>query len=68
MYCQNLSECFEQISAYAEGSYTSFPLIVDTENFTDFSTIEHRMHADDSKHCIYVSENTYINGIPNMMI
>ncbi len=66
MYCQSLSECFEQISAYAEGSYTSFPLLVDTENFTDFCTIEHRMHADDSKHCIYVSENTYINGIPNM--
>lgn len=66
MYCHSLSECFEQINAYAEGGCNGFPLIVDTESFTDFNTIELRMHADNSKHCIYVSKNTRENGVPDI--
>ena len=66
MYCHSLAECFEQISAYAEGGCNGFPLIVNTESFTDFNTIELRMHADNSKNCIYVSKNTRENGVPDI--
>lgn len=66
MYCKSLSECFEQIRAYADGSGTGYPLIVDAENYNDFQDILHRLNADESKQCVYVSEHTFGNGLPNI--
>ena len=66
MFCESLSECFEQISAYAGREGTGYPLIVDAENFNDFQDILHRLNADGSKQCIYVSEHTFENGLPNI--
>jgi len=66
MYCKSLSECFEQISAYADREGTGYPLIVDAENYNDFQEILHRLNADGSKQCIYVSEHTFGNGLPDI--
>ncbi len=66
MHCQSLLECFEQISAYADGKSTGYPLIVNADNFRDYQEIVHRLNADETKQCIYVSEHTYGNGLPNM--
>ena len=66
MYCKSLSDCFEQISAYADREGTGYPLIVDAENYNDFQKILHRLNADGSKQCIYVSEHTFTNGLPNI--
>lgn len=66
MYCKSLSECFAQISAYADREGTGYPLLVDAENYNDFQEILHRLSADDSKQCIYVSEHTFANGLPNI--
>ena len=66
MRCQNITECFEQIRAYAEGENTGFPLIVNVENFKDYQEIMQRLIADDTKQCIYVSEHTYVNGLPDI--
>ncbi len=66
MYCQSLNECFNQISTYAGGSCTGFPLLVNVNNFADFNEIAQRLYADDSKQCIYVSEHTFGNGMPDI--
>lgn len=66
MYCKSSDECLEQISVYADREGTGYPLIVDTENYNDFQTILHRLNADESKECIYVSEHTFGNGLPNI--
>ena len=66
MYCQSITECFEHISAYADGSLTGLPLLVNTENFKDYQEITHRLSADESKQCIYVSEHTFANGLPDI--
>lgn len=39
MHCQNLTECFEAISAYTNGEASGFPLIVNAENFSDYQEI-----------------------------
>ena len=64
--CQNLTECFEQIRAYADGEGTGYPLLVNTENFHDYQEIMQRFKADESKQCVYVSEHTFENGLPNI--
>ena len=66
MYCQSITECFKHISAYAAGEPTGLPLLVNAENFKDYQEITHRLSADESKQCIYVSEHTFANGLPNI--
>lgn len=66
MYCKSLDECFEHISAYADGNGTGFPLIVNTENYNDYQEIVQRLSADETKQCIRVSDHTYGNGLPNI--
>ena len=66
MRCQNLTECFEHIRAYADGEGTGYPLIVNTDNFHDYQEIMQRFKADETKQCIYVSEHTFGNGLPNI--
>ena len=66
MHCQNLTECFEAISAYTNGEASGFPLIVNAENFSDYQEIMLRLSADESKQCIYVSDHTFSNGLPNI--
>ena len=39
MHCQSLNECFEHISAYADGKGTGYPLIVNTDNYHDYQEI-----------------------------
>jgi hypothetical protein len=65
MYCNNIHECFEEISAYCCGEKTGYPLLVNTENNDAFQDILHRLSGDESKKCIYVSENVQPNGLPN---
>lgn len=66
MYCRSLDHCFEQIRAYANGKKTGYPLVVNTENYHDFQEILHRLEADSSKQCVYVSGHTYENGLPDI--
>lgn len=66
MHCKSLVECFEGISAYANGAGTGYPLIVNAENFSDYQEIMHRLSADETKQCIYVSDHTFGNGLPNI--
>ena len=66
MRCHDLTECFEHIRAYVDGKGTGYPLIVNTENFHDYQEIMQRFNADETKQCIFVSEHTYGNGLPNI--
>lgn len=66
MYCQNLTECYGQISAYADGATTGYPLIINVENYNDYQEIMGRLGADGTKRCIHVSEHTFKNGLPNI--
>ena len=66
MHCQSLKECFEQIGAYADGTCTSYPLIVNVENFSEYQEILSRLSADETKRCIRVSEHTFYNGLPDV--
>lgn len=66
MHCQNINECFEHISSYYGGENTGYPLLVNTECFADFQNILQRLEADANTHCIYVSNNTLRNGLPDI--
>lgn len=66
MNCSNVAECFEQISAYFNGDKTGSYLVINTENYDVYQEILQRLQADTIKHCIYVSDNCYPNGLPDV--
>lgn len=49
MRCSNISECFEQISAYFDGKKTGHFLLVNSENYDGYQEILQRLEADSSK-------------------
>lgn len=65
MYCKDVKECLEQVSAYVGREGTGFPLLVNTENYDDFQNIHSRLKLDGSKKCVYVSEHVFQNGLPD---
>lgn len=65
MVCNNVNECFEQISAYFSGECTGFFLFVNTEDYDTFQEILQRLQADSSKKCVYASGYCYRNGLPD---
>lgn len=66
MECSNTIECFEQISAYFSGNKTGSYLLINTENYDVYQEILQRLQADDTKSCIYISDNCYPNGLPDV--
>mgnify|MGYP000945569743 FL=1 len=66
MFCNDINECFEQISAYCSSEKTGHPLLVNTESNDAYKRILNRISADKSKNCIFVSDNTQPNGLPNL--
>ena len=66
MYCHDLNDCYDQIRCYSEGNCTGYPLIVNTENYTDLQEILHRLNADQNNKCIFVSQHLFSNGLPDI--
>lgn len=66
MHCFSVDECFEQISAYCNGDSTGYPLLVNTDSFDVLQSVVSRLAADKGKQCIYVSQNTQRNGLPDV--
>ncbi len=66
MRCATTNECFEQIGAYFDGKKTGYFLLVNTENHDVYQEILQRLEADSSKACVYVSQNCFPNGLPNV--
>lgn len=66
MRCSNTSECFEQISAYFDGKKTGHFLLVNSENYDGYQEILQRLEADNSKKCVYISQNCLPNGLPDV--
>jgi len=66
MQCANTNECFEQLSAYFNGEKTGYFLIINTENYNIYREILQRLQADISKKCVYVSDNCFPNGLPDI--
>lgn len=67
MRCSNISECFEQISAYFDGKKTGHFLLVNSENYDGYQEILQRLEADSSKKRVYISQNCLPNGLPMSM-
>ena len=66
MRCSNISECFEQISAYFDGKKTGHFLLVNSENYDGYQEILQRLEADSSKKRVYISQNCLPNGLPDV--
>ena len=66
MYCHDLNDCYDQIRGYSEGNCTGYPLIVNTENYTDLQEILNRLNADQNNKCIFVSKHLFSNGLPDV--
>ena len=66
MRCTDIDKCFEQISDYFAGENTGNFFLVNTENYDVYHKILERLQADNSKKCIYVSENCLPNGLPDV--
>ena len=66
MYCHDLNDCYDQIRGYSEGNCTGYPLIVNTENYTDLQEILNRLNADRNNKCIFVSKHLFSNGLPDV--
>ena len=66
MFCNDVNECFEQISAYFNGECTGFFMLVNTENCDIFQEILQRFQVDSSKKCVYISDFCHQNGLPDV--
>lgn len=66
MNCSNTIECFEQISVYFNGDRTGSYLLINTENYDVYQEILQRLQADATKSCVYISDNCYPNGLPDV--
>ena len=66
MYCQTVSECFQEINAYCADIPWGYPLLVNVESFNDSKTILQRLEADASKQCIFTSQFAQKNGLPQI--
>ena len=66
MNCSNTIECFEQISAYFNGDKTGSYLLINTENYDVYQEILQRLQADATKSCVYISDNCFPNGLPDV--
>lgn len=66
MECKDINACFSEIDAYCSGEETGHVLLVNTQNYDMYQTIQSRLQADQSKHCVLVSEHCAANGLPNL--
>ena len=66
MLCSNTNECLEQINAYFNGERTGYFLIVNFEGYEVYKQVLQRLEADTALKCIYVSNNCFENGLPNV--
>lgn len=66
MVCNDVNECFEQISGYFGSECTGFFMFVDTESCDTFQKILQRLQADGNKKCVYVSDHCCQNGLPDV--
>ncbi|KEZ86425.1 BREX-4 system phosphatase PglZ [Lacrimispora celerecrescens] len=66
MYCNNVEECFRQISTYFNGKSTGYALVFDTENIGVYSEVIQRLEADKSKNCMFVSNSCQKNELPDI--
>jgi len=66
MYCNNVEDCFRQISTYFNGKSTGYALVFDTENIRVYSEVIQRLEADKSKNCMFVSNSCKKNELPDI--
>ncbi|MFR0871996.1 MAG: hypothetical protein ACLSG5_11785 [Oscillospiraceae bacterium] len=53
MICNDVSECFEQISAYFSGDCTGFFLLVDTEDYDTFRRYSSACRRTEQEACMF---------------
>lgn len=66
MQCTDINDCLKQIQDYYTGEKTGHFLLVNTENYDVYQGILQRLQTDKQKHCFFVSNNLYPNGLPNI--
>jgi len=66
MELSTLAECLEEIRGYIAENAAGFPLIINTDNFEDFSNLRERLESDASIEKIYISELMKEDGLPNL--
>lgn len=66
MNCKDIQSCFSEINSYCAGKPTGRALIVNSENYTLYQEIRSQLEADHSKSCIYISQKSSKNGLPDV--
>lgn len=66
MQCTDINDCLKQIHDYYTGEKTGHFLLVNTENYDVYQGILQRLQTDKQKHCFFISDNLYPNGLPNI--
>ncbi len=66
MYCGDVKQCLDEMGEYSRRGEAGYPLIVNTDNYDDFQEIRNRLEADGARQCVYVSEYTLANGLPDI--
>lgn len=66
MQCTDINDCLKQIHDYYTGEKTGHFLLVNTENYDVYQEILQRLQTDKQKHCFFISDNLYPNGLPNI--
>lgn len=66
MRCDNTDACLEQIRDYFSREPTGYFLVVNTENYTVYQEILYRLETDSRKQCVYMSQNCFPNGLPDV--
>ena len=66
MECQTLTNCLNEVRAYISGEMMGFPLIVNVQNYADFSHMRERFDLDATIEKLYVSEMMQEHGLPDL--
>ena len=66
MRCDDINECFKQISAYFSGKKIGKFFLVNTENYDIHYQILQRLQADSSKKIVHIYKNLLPNDLPDI--
>ena len=66
MKCKDVQSSIAEINLYCTGRPTGRALLVNAENYTIYQSIKAQLEVDSNKVCVYVSECTSANELPDL--
>ena len=66
MHCKDIQSCIAEINSYCRAKPIGKALLINVENYDAYQGLRSIIEADNTKNCIYVSNYTPANGLPDI--